>query len=672
MKARIPHHQKTSSLIPKASRLYPFAISLGALIWVAVRVLPKPSRAGYPCMRVAMSLASGLLLPISAFLLSIFSLRKGRELLLNSRIWLAASLIVGGLVLPNFISTGVQTADRSFATSSVTANDPIGRARGIYPGRVVWAYDSTATNKNCSPAAYGHGWFLSENTNQSAIDTMLSNGLRGLTGETSDSAAWNAVFRFHNKARGKGDVGYQTGERVFVKINATSSWSGNINPTDLSKVQNSSYGISETSPQLVLSLLRQLVRTAGVAQTNIYIGDPLRHIYKHCYDLWHAEFPNIHYLDHDGWGGREKVTASQTALIRYSDRGSVLRTSGGAVVTRDYLYTIFETAEYMINIPMLKAHKHAGITIFAKNHFGSHTRSDASHLHGGLVSPDGVNPTRQGYGLYRVQVDLMAHSLLGRKNLLYLMDALWATDYELDAPVKWNMSPFNGNWMSSIFLSLDPVAIESVGFDFLHAEFTVARGLYTYVQMTGTDDYLHQAADSTTWPAGIVYDPDSTGSPVASLGVHEHWDNDLDKRYSRNLGTGAGIELVRVPQSANGIGESPLLAKSFQLDQNFPNPFNPTTAIRFLLPAECNVRLAIYDLLGRQIALLVNERKAAGTYELKFDASGLASGVYLCRLTAEFPLAGSRGDIGTISPSNGQGSPATSGYSETRKMVVLR
>jgi hypothetical protein len=616
----------------KGSNLSLLVISLAALIWVVVRVLPKPSRAAYPCMRVAMSLASGLLLPVSAFLLSIVSFRKARQLLQNSSYRLASLLILAALIVPNFVGTDVQPAGRVYEPSILAANQPIGDAKGIFPGRVVWVHDSAATNKNCNPSAYGHGWFLSENSNQAVIDEMLSEGLQSLTGETTDSAAWNAIFTFHNKNRGKGEIGYQPGERIFIKINATSSWSGNINPADLSKVQNQYYGISETSPQVVLSTLRQLVHTVGISQTDISVGDPLRHIYKHCYDLWHAEFPNIHYLDHDGWGGREKVTVSQSAIIHYSDKGAILRTSTGAVVTSDYLYTVLDSSEYLINIPMLKAHKYAGITAFAKNHFGSQTRIDASHLHNGLVAPDG-NP-RPGYGLYRVQVDLMGHSLLGAKNLLHLMDALWATDYELDPPVKWNMAPFNGNWMSSLFFSLDPVAIESVGYDFLRAEFTPSRGLYTYVQMNGVDDYLHQAADSTTWPVGIKYDPDSTGTPLASLGTHEHWNNAVDKRYSRDLGTGSGIELIRVPQTANAVERTPAIANSFRLEQNYPNPFNSSTVVGMRVSGLGMVTLKVYDVLGREVATLVDARMAPGSYTMQFNANGLASGLYLYRLTA--------------------------------------
>ena len=66
---------------------------------------------------------------------------------------------------------------------------------------------------------------------------------------------------------------------------------------------------------------------------------------------------------------------------------------------------------------------------------------------------------------------------------------------------------------------------------------------------TGVDDYLHQAAESSNWPEGITYDPDNSGKPLPSLGVHEHWNNAENKQYSRNLGLTGGIELISIPGS---------------------------------------------------------------------------------------------------------------------------
>jgi hypothetical protein len=72
----------------------------------------------------------------------------------------------------------------------------------------------------------------------------------------------------------------------------------------------------------------------------------------------------------------------------------------------------------------------------------------------------------------------------------------------------------------------------------------------------------------------------------------------------------------------------------YSLSQNYPNPFNPSTTIKFELPKSTEVRLSVYDLLGREISVLVNERRNAGVHEVKFDASNLASGVYFYRLQA--------------------------------------
>jgi hypothetical protein len=70
----------------------------------------------------------------------------------------------------------------------------------------------------------------------------------------------------------------------------------------------------------------------------------------------------------------------------------------------------------------------------------------------------------------------------------------------------------------------------------------------------------------------------------------------------------------------------------FALMQNYPNPFNPSTEIRYELAGVSDAKLSVYDLLGREVAVLVNEREAPGSYSVKFDALGLASGVYFYRL----------------------------------------
>jgi hypothetical protein len=105
--------------------------------------------------------------------------------------------------------------------------------------------------------------------------------------------------------------------------------------------------------------------------------------------------------------------------------------------------------------------------------------------------------------------------------------------------------------------------------------------------------------------------------------------------------------------------------KTFALEQNFPNPFNPTTTIYYQLPIDSRVSIVVYDLLGREVKRLVDETKEAGYHEARFsarggsayggNAAGIASGVYFYRMTAE-PLSGD----------------GKNGYISVKKLIVLK
>lgn len=102
-----------------------------------------------------------------------------------------------------------------------------------------------------------------------------------------------------------------------------------------------------------------------------------------------------------------------------------------------------------------------------------------------------------------------------------------------------------------------------------------------------------------------------------------------------------------IPPLTTDVEQDDIFNTSFYLAQNYPNPFNPFTKIEFRVPFSGIVSLKVYDILGNEIAVLVNDYKTAGKYEVDFNASNLVSGIYFYKLIA--------GD-----------------FSETRKMVLLR
>jgi len=100
------------------------------------------------------------------------------------------------------------------------------------------------------------------------------------------------------------------------------------------------------------------------------------------------------------------------------------------------------------------------------------------------------------------------------------------------------------------------------------------------------------------------------------------------------IGTHGRGAFVGKVDNGTGVDIHSVLAAQYKLYQNYPNPFNPTTAISFQLPAYSHVKLKVFDLLGREVATLVNEEKAPGNYEVIFNAQNLSSGIYFYRMEA--------------------------------------
>jgi hypothetical protein len=271
-------------------------------------------------MRVAAPLASGFVVYLLGLAGSLYAFYKAKTSFEKGRkITGICALLIFFTVGSWFIIDSAQPGLTSLKNDQ-PVNSPIGEAKGLYPGRVVWVWNPDATNENCTLSHNGDGtgdesddgWFLDKNNNQQVIDKMLSEILLTLTSTESDVDAWDALFKYFNKTKnGLEETGYSAGEKIFIKINATSSWGkgelwGNIT-NDNKKVENPNYAIAETSPHLVLSVLRQLINVCNINQSSIYVGDPMKHLYDHSFNKWHGEFPNVHYIAYEGGFGREEL-----------------------------------------------------------------------------------------------------------------------------------------------------------------------------------------------------------------------------------------------------------------------------------------------------------------------------------------------------------------------------
>jgi hypothetical protein len=118
---------------------------------------------------------------------------------------------------------------------------------------------------------------------------------------------------------------------------------------------------------------------------------------------------------------------------------------------------------------------------------------------------------------------------------------------------------------------------------------------------------------------------------------------EFDVRYNSKISKADTVEFLITDNRTIRVTKqfifSYIAPKEFSLEQNYPNPFNPATKIRYSVPQEVkreksNVILKVYDILGSEVATLVNEQKEPGYYEVDFNASSIASGMYVYRLTA--------------------------------------
>jgi hypothetical protein len=202
----------------------------------------------------------------------------------------------------------------------------------------------------------------------------------------------------------------------------------------------------------------------------------------------------------------------------------------------------------------------------------------------------------------------------------------------------WHIAKWNGTQWDSVslglkgdFYGITDMAVDKSGRIYIVGKFTSVGGDNTkqyVVRWNGSQwEKLGSGLTSNFSQDMFMAESDSKGN-IWMSGFFGYADGLSSQNFARWVNDPATIDAVK---RING----PVLPKEFSLSQNYPNPFNPSTKIEFQIFRFENVTLKVYDIIGREVATLVNEKLNAGKYEVHFDASKLSSGVYFYRLQTE-------------------------------------
>jgi len=471
----------------------------------------------------------------------------------------------GAGILASAVPAGMIQAAGSFAVQQQPAqwatpynwmpdsvNKPVGVARGIFPGRVAWAHAPGAAHWNGEWKSMDSPWWLDENTDQQRVTAMVADVIQKITGKQKFDQAWKAIFEYHNQSVGRGKRGYQKDEIVAVKIN--------MNATGRAE-RNNNY--TDVAPQTVHAVVEQLVKYAGVPENKILVYDAKRPIYLAVTRKVWKDFKDVRFM-------QERVLVDEQKHPLYGDHRhfelpvwvkGMQYSNGIDYQNATQIPQQVKDATYLINLGMMKCHSYpysnmeggdegqTAVTMMGKCHFGSIL--GPSDLHAVVNTNRDAKPKT-----YSPLVDLAASPTLGKKTILYMLDGLYSARKHSSYAVHFPNAPFfnkiypyaNPEWPSCILASLDGVALDSVGLDILYSQtknnLDVENKNRPWMLIReNADDYLHEMALAENPPSGIKYVQD--GKQVTSLGVHEHWDSDETRRYSRNLSkNGKGIELI--------------------------------------------------------------------------------------------------------------------------------
>ncbi|MCC7355409.1 MAG: DUF362 domain-containing protein [Anaerolineae bacterium] len=344
-----------------------------------------------------------------------------------------------------------------YPSRSACAERTMSAQAAMLSNRVIHTHSNEATYWD-----YATGWY-GDYISQTAVDAMTDRGVMALTNTVTLAGAWRALI-----------PGYTAGQKVAIKINLNNASCG------------SDGQVIDALPQPINAVIRGL-KAIGVPENDIWIYDVTNgwhngEMPSRLMDKVTALYPNVQFHANEP-GCSTALGYSTSQKVHFNVP------AGKPAISDRPICNALANATYLINMPIMKKHGMAGVTLGFKNHFGSFNRCDLVHWSVDLGDGEYLST-------YNGLVDIYNNPHFKNKTVLTVGDGLYGArinNYD-EVPSPW--PTFGNKSPNSLFFSTDPVAIDCVMYDFLDAESGVP---------TGSDDYLRLAS-------------------AIGLGTFEHWD----------------------------------------------------------------------------------------------------------------------------------------------------
>lgn len=334
------------------------------------------------------------------------------------------------------------------ATQTATATLPAIQSLGIGP-RVVHTHSASATHWGGQVGYWDYA-------DQRVVTGMVERGITELTGQSSSADAWRALL-----------PGYQPGRAIAIKVNFNNTLSGDCGVVG---------GEINALPQPVAAVIAGL-KAAGVDERDVWVYDGVDRFIP-AYFTTSIPYGGVQFFDKCHNLVDYYSSQDATAIVQFNPPAGI------SAPAPQRIADLLTRASYLINMPIMKSHTCASITLGFKNHFGSIDNPGGVHSHVFAIPGCGG----KAYSNYSPLVDIYRNPHIGGKTILTIGDGLFAVKGGQDSsPTTW--SSFGGNVPNSLFFAIDPVAIDSVMADHLRAE--PGAGVFT-----GADNYLQLAQDA--------------------------------------------------------------------------------------------------------------------------------------------------------------------------------